>query len=125
MKLIPDELPHLPAFASPFYRNPLESLARARCRLKQGSAEKDAALCIFHTHTINQFSPEARDRLSSMIADQAAKRDLFRISIEWLGGEHPVLELVSFENGVKRRESLAYCDAHGEWLEWTLRDLSG
>ncbi|MFQ5962440.1 MAG: DUF2332 domain-containing protein, partial [Candidatus Methylomirabilales bacterium] len=79
---------------------------------------RDTALYIFHTHTVNQFSPEAREGLSSLIADQGRSRDLVLVSIEWLGGEHPLLGLVSFKNGVRTEMGLAWCDAHGEWLDW-------
>jgi hypothetical protein len=79
---------------------------------------EDQTLCVFHTHTLNQFSPEARARLASLLAHQASKRDLYQISIEWLGREHPCLELVSFVDGARSQELLAYCGSHGEWLEW-------
>jgi hypothetical protein len=78
----------------------------------------DQTLCVFHTHTINQFPLEARARLSAQLAEQAAGRDLYRISIEWLGEEHPRLELVSFEGGVLTEQLLGYCGSHGEWLKW-------
>jgi hypothetical protein len=78
----------------------------------------DQALCVFHTHTINQFAPEARARLSALLAEHAAGRNLYRISIEWLGEVYPRLELVAFESGVRTESLLAYCGAHGEWLEW-------
>ena len=84
----------------------------------------DQTLCVFHTHTLNQFPPEARERLSCLLAEQGAKRDLFRVSIEWLGREHPRLELVSFEGGVQTEQLLAYCSHHGEWLAWLAADES-
>jgi hypothetical protein len=78
----------------------------------------DQTLCVFHTHTMNQFPSEARARLWALVADQAAARDLYRISIEWLGEAHPRLELMSFAGGVLTEQLLAYCGSHGEWLEW-------
>jgi hypothetical protein len=78
----------------------------------------DQTLCVFHTHTLNQFSQEGRAQLASLLAQQACTRDLYQISIEWLGREYPCLELVSFVNGTRSRELLAYCGSHGEWLEW-------
>jgi hypothetical protein len=78
----------------------------------------DESLCVFHTHTVNQFPVEARARLSALFAAHAAIRDLSRVSIEWLGDGHPRLELVSFEDGVMTAQLLAYCGSHGEWLEW-------
>jgi hypothetical protein len=79
---------------------------------------KDQTLCVFHTHTINQFPPEARSRLAALLAEHAVGRDLYRISIEWLGEGYPRLELVAFENHRRTAHLLAYCGGHGEWLEW-------
>lgn len=78
----------------------------------------DQSLCVFHTHTVNQFPAEDRAHLAALFAEHAATRDLFRVSIEWLGEVHPRLELVSFEDGVMTAQLLAYCGSHGEWLEW-------
>lgn len=79
---------------------------------------KDQTLCVFHTHTINQFPPEARARLAALLAEHAVGRNLYQISIEWLGEGYPRLELVAFENQVRTAHLLAYCGGHGEWLEW-------
>lgn len=78
----------------------------------------DQAVCVFHTHTINQFPPEARARLSTLLAKHAFGRKLYRVAIEWLGETHPRLELILYEDGVKTEHLLAYCGSHGEWLEW-------
>jgi hypothetical protein len=78
----------------------------------------DQTLYVFHTHTINQFPPEARARLSALLAEHARGRDLYRISIEWLGEEYPRLELVSYKGGARTERLLAHCGSHGEWLEW-------
>jgi hypothetical protein len=78
----------------------------------------DQAVCVFHTHTINQFPAEARARLTTLLANHAFGRKLYRVAIEWLGETHPRLELISYEDGVKTEHLLAYCDSHGEWLEW-------
>jgi hypothetical protein len=78
----------------------------------------DQTLCVFHTHTINQFPLQARSRLSALLAEHAARQDLYRISIEWLGHGDPCLELASWQAGVVTEHLLAHCDAHGEWLEW-------
>jgi hypothetical protein len=79
---------------------------------------EDAAVCVFHTHTINQFSAEARHRLSAVLAEYGARRDLYRVSAEWLGTPHPQLELTAWQEGQAHHRLLAYCDHHGRWLEW-------
>jgi hypothetical protein len=40
----------------------------------------DAAVCVFHTHTLNQWAVEARSRLSALLAEHASTRDIYRIS---------------------------------------------
>jgi hypothetical protein len=79
---------------------------------------EDQTLCVFHTHTMNQFPVEARAGLAALLTEHAVTRDLYRISIEWLGREHPRLECVAFEGSVKTESLLAHCGSHGEWLEW-------
>jgi hypothetical protein len=78
----------------------------------------EQAVCVFHAHTMNQFPPEARARLSGLLAEHGGGRDLYRVAIEWLGETHPQLDLISYEDGVKAKRLLAYCGSHGEWLEW-------
>jgi hypothetical protein len=82
------------------------------------SVPEGLAVGVFHTHTINQFSPPARDRLSALLAEYGSSRDLFRVSIEWLGTPHPQLELTAWHHGQAQQWLLAYCDPHGRWLEW-------
>jgi hypothetical protein len=83
------------------------------------TAPDEAALCIFHTYTISQFSPEARDKFSTLIEEQATLRgELYHLSAEWLGPPHPRLELTTWAGGRKDHYLLAYCDPHGRWIEW-------
>jgi hypothetical protein len=76
------------------------------------------AVCVFHTYTINQFSAEARDRLSAVLAEYEARRDIYRLSAEWMGAPHPQLELTAWQTGQAHHRLLAYCDHHGRWPEW-------
>ncbi len=83
------------------------------------AAPEDAAVCVFHTHTINQFSSAARGRLSALLMELAAIKDtFFRVSSEWLAPPHPKLELTTWRRGHEENRVMAYCDSHGEWLEW-------
>jgi hypothetical protein len=79
---------------------------------------RDYAMCVFHTHTINQFPPEDGVRLAALLAEQAVGRRLYRVAIEWLGETHPRLELIAYQDSGAREQLLAYCGSHGEWLEW-------
>jgi hypothetical protein len=76
------------------------------------------AVSVFHTYTINQFSVEERERLTALLAEHAARRDLYRVSVEWIGSLHPQLELTSWHAGHQHQRLLARCDSHGRWLEW-------
>ncbi len=79
---------------------------------------QDTALCVFHTHVLNQFSPEARDRFATLLETHASTRDVYRLSAEWLCGAHPRLDLTAWQHGRMHQRHLANCQAHGQWLEW-------
>ena len=78
----------------------------------------DTTLCLYHTFVINQFAPEARQKLEALFAEEATRRDLYIIAIVWLAGEFPMLWLTSYEQGVKREQLLAKCSGHARWMEW-------
>ncbi len=79
-------------------------------------------LCVYHAHTIGQFSAEARRRFEGLLGDIGRERDLYWLSDEYFravdGQMQPTLTLVSFKQGQRREEILAICDVHGRWLEW-------
>lgn len=79
-------------------------------------------LCVYHTHTLNQFSSEARKRFGALLEDVGARRDLYWLSSEYHpsgnGDIRSTLTLVTFESGKREEQALAYCDHHGRWLEW-------
>ena len=86
------------------------------------NAPPDAALCVFHTHTLNQFPPDARRRFGEILDDFGARRDLYVVSIEREGTQQQrvgaLLELTAYEGGRKTNLALGRCDNHGMWLEW-------
>src|SRR5581483_7818022 len=82
-------------------------------------APREAAVCVFHTYTVNQFSPANRVRLSALLAELPQGREsFFRISTEGIAGLLPQLELTFWENRIPQHFLLAHCHAHGEWIEW-------
>jgi hypothetical protein len=81
----------------------------------------DAALCIYHSFTLNQFPSEARERFATLIAACAAQRDLALIAIEWRE-PYPSVDLSLFQDGARADLRLAHCDAHGGWIEWLMPD---
>jgi len=79
----------------------------------------ETAVCISHSHVVYQFPKDMRERFFSVMNDCGARRDIFEISYEWWPGrDKPELELSIFENGAKQDQLLAYCNPHGEWLQW-------
>ncbi len=98
------------------------------------SISPDATAVVYHTHTANQFSPDARARFTTVLAEYAEHRSLYRVAIEW-SGFWPSLEgrtedgvylgVTSFAGGVVTNQLLARCDAHGRWLEWLPPDFPG
>ena len=85
-------------------------------------ADSDAALCVFHTHTLNQFPEEARRRFAAILDAEGARRDLYVVSIERTGAQEDrvgaLLSLTAYEQGRKTTRDLGQCDNHGMWLEW-------
>ena len=86
------------------------------------NAPHDAALCVFHTHTLNQFPPDARQRFGEILDEFGARRDLYVVSVERQGAQQErvgaLLELTAYESGRKTTRALARCDNHGMWLDW-------
>ncbi len=92
----------------------LESLPEVLEEISDG-----ASVCVFHTFTVNQFSEESRTRFADLLSEHSEKRELHRVSVEWLGAEDsPLLKLSTFEDGTEEETLLARCDDHGEWIEW-------
>jgi len=79
----------------------------------------ETALCIFHSYTLNQCPEHIHEQIVSNIEEIAKSRDVFRISLEWYGGQkQPQLELYSYTANHTGHELLAYCESHGRTLEW-------
>lgn len=81
----------------------------------------DTALCIFHSYTLNQCPEHIHHQIVRDIEEIAKSRDVFRISLEWYGGQRqPQLELYSYTANHTGHELLAYCESHGRSLEWLI-----
>jgi hypothetical protein len=79
----------------------------------------DGELCLFHAHTLNQFAPDDRQRYIEMLAQHSRRRDLCDLSLEYVGGDQPQMDLRCFRGGeLVEHLTLARYDAHGRWLEW-------
>jgi hypothetical protein len=76
----------------------------------------DSVLCIVRIFT--PISQEGRDRLTTLVADYAVKRDVMMISARPHGGDDSELRLTSFVNGHRTEQGLAYMQNHGNRMEW-------
>lgn len=93
-------------------------------------APADSTPCVYHTHTVNQFTPDGRERLERLMIEAGLERDLYWLSSEYRSSEDqlhraqvpndisPTLLLTSFVEGRRTDEVLARCQTHGQWLEW-------
>ncbi len=80
----------------------------------------DSTLCIFHAHTLNQFSLDERARFDSLLDEYSMENDVHLLSAEMLTRvDYGTLNLVSIRGGAREYRKLADVDAHGSWLEWT------
>ncbi len=78
----------------------------------------EATLCLFHSFTLNQFSPQMRQSLWSLLADFSRQRKIYVISFESQREGFPQLSLTQLDNGQATDQVLARADPHGSWLEW-------
>lgn len=80
---------------------------------------EEAALCVFHSFTLNQFPADAREMFHRQLLDHAKHRPIHRIGIEWLTEDSPpTVTLTQYTAGGSTTDLLAYCESHGRWLEW-------
>lgn len=108
----------------------LSMMAREKPNIRPGDAldllpevlrelpEDGAAVCVYHTFVVYQFSEEMRRGLDDMLIAMGLRRPLWRLGVEGtLSGDAPML-LYSYRDGVRERRELANCSPHGHWLEW-------
>lgn len=79
----------------------------------------ETAPLIFHSHTLNQFPTEARERFGELVDRYGSQRDLALISLESRQSQgNSELDLNTYVNGVRTWEHLAQCDSHGYRIRW-------
>ena len=86
----------------------------------------DQTVCLWHSYVLRQCPPEVREGIEQQIATYAKKRDVYRVSLEYVQHDRrypPQLELFTYNGGDISRELLASCTVHGEKMEW-LQPLS-
>jgi len=82
--------------------------------------ERGVSRVVFHCHTLNQFTPEARQGFTDLLCRQSGQADLFQLSLEAAPGlDYPEMRLLRYARGAKAEEALlARYHAHGDWIEW-------
>ena len=85
----------------------------------------DGAICVHQSFVKYQIPPKLHAVLSSTLADLSKKRPIWRVGMEWIDDGARGLEkgdnslvLSRYKNGGCTSQHLAFCDAHGRWIEW-------
>ena len=81
------------------------------------SSPDDLLIVIQHSFVLNQFTPEDREILESLLIQSSKHRPIARIGMEW-DQTHAVLSQTHYENGQSEQTHLGIADAHGAWMTW-------
>lgn len=73
----------------------------------------NAALCVFHCHTLNQFPVEARSEFHTILIRESERRTVYHVPSE---GERMSVDRI--ENRQSTTILSARRNAHGRWIEW-------
>ncbi|MEM9352816.1 MAG: DUF2332 domain-containing protein [Planctomycetota bacterium] len=79
------------------------------------AASPGAALCVYNSSVLYQFTPPQRDKLKAVLAEASAERPLWHVSAE--SEEGLILNRYEASQLVYER-TLAEFDPHGRWLQW-------
>ena len=80
-------------------------------------APADHALVVYYSFVLHQLSPEARRQFYKVLADASHKRPIYVVSMAGLM-QATKIELTAWRNGDYKRETLAECMAHGQWMRY-------
>lgn len=79
----------------------------------------DTTLCVFHSHTVNQFPQEARERFDTTLRVESQNRSIYRLALEGLAGQpFAAMTLFHYAQGECTERVLAHYDPHGAWCAW-------
>ncbi len=81
----------------------------------------DHTACVMHSFTLNQFSVNERAEFEAVLMQESKHREIWRVSLEWLGTKNPELVISHYQNSQLLKSTLrAECHGHGEWIDWKL-----
>ncbi len=78
----------------------------------------DTVPCVFHSFTLNQFTPAGQAQGAAILEAVGAERDLACVSIEGERRGRTHLTLQQWHAGRQTIRVLARCNPHGAWIEW-------
>lgn len=79
----------------------------------------DQQICVMHSFTLNQFSDSDRKSFDQILEVASVNRNIWRMSLEWIGTENPELIITEYSSGkINSSKKLAECHGHGEWIRW-------
>jgi hypothetical protein len=107
----------------------VRELQRERPRLLEGNildllpalvteAPRTAQVCLFHCHTLHQFTDAERAEFKTILGALSRSRPILELSAEWIGSVTPELHLVRWDQGQSASLHLANVDQHARWIEW-------
>jgi len=82
-------------------------------------APQDAAICVYHTIAVYQFSTQMKETLDDILTVAGLRRPVTRLSFEMEELHVCELKLIRYRDGTKQERVLATAHPHGTWLEWT------
>lgn len=78
----------------------------------------DQLLCVLHSFSLNQFSADDRLGFEKLLETASLTREIWRISLEWLGTKNPELAIAKYADGQQAwNRKIAECGGHGEWID--------
>jgi hypothetical protein len=81
-------------------------------------APADAAICVYHTIAVYQFSTKMKQALDDILTAASLRRPVMRLSFEMETLGECILRLIRHHDGAREEHVLASCHPHGTWIEW-------
>ena len=83
------------------------------------AAPADAALTVYTTVALYQFSRAVRERVEAALRDASRHRPIWRVALEGVGADTMELTVTRYRDGsATPAELLATASPHGWWLDW-------
>lgn len=117
----PERMKLIDAAIQQFRRTPADLLEGDAFDLLPAAIESlptESIACVFHCHTLNQFSADRRQDFAAMLSECSKQRPISQLSAEWILTPQPELRWIQWKEGHPTETLLANVDHHGRWVEW-------